>query len=403
MEKNKVVLVSPFVNPFRVSNSRVFSVAEVLTKNGLRPIIITANFNHELKEKYNKSSDDCLFETILIDVPKYCKNLSLLRAISHIVFAYKVNSFIRNNVSNYKFVYCTTPSTIAPYLLSKLCRKNNTVFVLDVIDLWPQSYYIFFGRLKFIIKFLLYPWFILTKVTYKQSSFVIAASKEYAKFVSQFRTNRVECYYLGVDTQKHRELLKSSKIFIPSKKDGEIWIGYGGSLNNSYDFDVIISSFSIIQQQFHNIKLLFVGGGELELYIKNSIIEKKINGLVTGILSYPDYLKMLSNCDIAINSFRENTLVAHSYKFNDYVASGCCILNNLKGETWLSVEENKLGLNFDYEKFTLAHGLQKLLTDPDLIRKSKINSKNFANNELSKVSIYNNLFKDLNNFFNNDL
>ena len=404
MEKTKnVALVSPFVNPFSYSNSRVFSVADVLKKNGLLPVIITANFNHDLKRKYTKLAEEALYETILIDVPGYHRNLSIFRVISHIVFAFKVKSLIKCNISNYSFVYCTTPSTLAPFLLSKLCNRNKMTFVLDVIDLWPESYFVFFEKFKFLIKFFLFPWSFISKLSYHQSTLVVAESKEYARYVSQFRKDIVESYYLGVDIKRQKELLKFSTVKLPTKRDDDIWIGYGGSLNNSYDFDVILSSFLFIQKQFTNTKLLFIGGGELETYIMNFIVENKVNGLITGIIPYPDYLQWLSKCDIAINSFRKNTLVVHSYKYNDYIAAGCCVLNNLKGETWSSVEEYGIGLNFDYKYNTLEKCLQKLLSKPQLIEQCKANSRYFANNDLSKEHIYTSLFKNINSYINRDV
>lgn len=399
MEKCKrIALVSPFVNPFYYSNSRVISVAEVFKKNGFLPVIITTNFNHDLKKKYDNLAEKAIFETILIDVPGYNKNLSILRAISHIVFAFKVKSFINCNISNYSIVYCTIPSTLAPFLLSKICKRNKLTFVLDVIDLWPQSYFVFFGKLEFLPRFFLFPWTLISKLTYRRSTLVVAESKEYARYVSQFRQDKVEGYYLGVDVKRQKELLIYSTIKMPTKSDEEIWIGYGGALNNSYDFNVILSSFLLIQKQFSNIKLLFIGGGEQEINIKNFIEKFEINGLVTGIIPYPDYLKLLSKCDIGINSFRKNTKVVHSYKYNDYIACGCCVLNNLKGETWSAVEEYGIGLNFDYEKNTLEKCLRKLLSNTELIEQFKANSRFLANNDLSKEYIYNSLFKNIHSF-----
>lgn len=46
----KFALVSPFVNPFLYSNSRVLSVAEVFKKNGSLPVIVTTNFDHNSKK-----------------------------------------------------------------------------------------------------------------------------------------------------------------------------------------------------------------------------------------------------------------------------------------------------------------------------------------------------------------
>jgi glycosyltransferase involved in cell wall biosynthesis len=397
-ENKKVALVSPFVDPFSYSNSRVTSIADILKKKGFFPVIITANFDHASKKKYSATEESALYKTVLINVPSYNKNLSVLRVISHIVFAFKVNRYINRNIHNYAFVYSTIPTTLAPYLLSRLCTLNKITFVLDVIDLWPESYIVFFKRFGFMVKFLLIPWFLLARATYRQSTVVVAESEEYAKYVSRFRKDTVESYYLGTDIVKNEELLKQSTIILPEKKADEIWISYGGALNNSYDFDVILTSFLHLQNQYSNIKLIFIGGGELEHHIKEFITKNTINALVTGRIPYPDFLKWLAKCDIAINSFRGNTLVAHSYKYNDYIASGCCVLNNLKGETWSSIVDYGLGLNFDYENNTLENCLQELLSKPELIEKCKANSKHMANNDLSKEHIYNLLFEKINSF-----
>lgn len=403
MKLKKVALVTPFVNPFSYSNSRVFSVADVLMKNELLPVIITADFDHNIKKKYLNPNGDTLYETVLIKVPEYHRNLGILRVISHIVFAFKVKFFIKRNILNYHFVYCTAPTTLAPFFLSRLCKRHNVTFVLDVIDLWPESYLVFFKKFGLLFKVLSIPWSLIAKSTYRQSSLVVAESKEYARYVSIIRKDNVEGYYLGVNMKKYEELLKQSTITLPKKKVDEIWIAYGGALNNSYDFEVILTSFLHLQKQFSNIKLLFIGGGELESNIKDFIAKNNINALVSGIIPYPDYLKWLSNCDIAINSFRKNTVVAHSYKYNDYVASGCCVLNNLKGETWSSVEKYKIGLNFDYENNTLEKCLQKLLSKKELVKQCKANSKYLANNDLSKDYIYASLFNNINSLLSRNV
>ena len=208
-ENKKFALVSPFVNPFSYSNSRVFSIAEVFKKNGSLPVIVTTNFDHNSKKKYVKLKEESLYETILIEVPQYKRNLGILRVISHIVFAFKVKSFFKRNLSNYSIVYCTTPSTLAPFFLSRLCNRYNVTFILDVIDLWPESYFVFFKKFDFLIKLFLFPWTLVSKLTYRQSTLVIAESKEYARYVSKFRKDKVVGYYLGVNVEYQKELIRN--------------------------------------------------------------------------------------------------------------------------------------------------------------------------------------------------
>lgn len=388
----KVAIVSAFVDPFNKDNSRVYSIIDMFERNGIEPVLFTTNFDHR-KKKFYKLDAKTVITTHFVQVKKYKRNLSLNRFISHIIFALRLRKLIKENIDKFDLIYCTTPTTLAPFFLLKLCKQRKSRLILDVIDIWPESFFIFFERYHNLVKFLLYPWYYISKFNYKHSDIVIAGSKDYANYTEKLRSNKVNPYYLGIDLSKIKSLVLHSSLVI-TKESNEVWICYAGSLGKSYDFDVIINSFKRIQLIFSSVKLFFIGGGEEEHRIKEIIIKDKINGYVTGVLEYSDYLKWLSYCDIAINSFKENTKVAHSYKFNDYIGVGCCVLNNLKGETWDFIEEYDIGLNFDYDKNPLYDKLFYLLTNFNMIDVYKKNCISIATTHLNKKNIYDKLFSE---------
>jgi hypothetical protein len=193
---------------------------------------------------------------------------------------------------------------------------------------------------------------------------------------------------LGTDIDKYNYLISSSTIKIEKPHD-EIWICYGGGLGNSYDFENILNTFNkLIRNYNFNIKLIFIGGGPKAEFINSFIKKNNLPSYVTGYLPYSDFLKYLSVCDIALNSFKQNTKVVHSYKFNDYIISGLAILNNLKGETSSFVEKYKIGINFDYDNNKLLDALLHLLNNPLDITSMKNNSLYVANNILNTKIIY---------------
>ena len=98
----------------------------------------------------------------------------------------------------------------------------------------------------------------------------------------------------------------------------------------------------------YKYKLLFIGDGVSRTHVESLINQYNVIAKITGYVSYADMLKYLSLCDIAINIFKKDTKVIHSYKFNDYVATNCFILNSLKGETSELIDKYQVGLNFDY-------------------------------------------------------
>ena len=94
-------------------------------------------------------------------------------------------------------------------------------------------------------------------------------------------------------------------------------------------------------------------------------------------------------CDIGINSFKKGSLVAHSFKFNDYVATNLFILNNLAGETAEMISDYNIGKNFNEDN--LSEILYEVCQNWDIYSKYRYNMDLLIKNELDSVSIYQNL------------
>lgn len=392
----KVVLVSAFVNPFKNNNNRVLSIGRMFQDNGYQVTIITTDFSHMLKKRYPTEQQNPIFDTIFLKVPVYKTSMSINRLYSHLIFSFKVKNILNKMIADCDIIYATTPTTLAPFFARRISKRNKKPFLLDVIDLWPEA----ISNNKILLKLLIWPWKIISHSNLKAASYVFTASESYEKFIKKLGVKRVKNYYLGIDMTFINKLIVSSKLVLPSKEAKEIWIAYGGNLGYAYDFDVIIDSLIAINNAGFKYKMIFIGGGDMEKYIATKIKNNNINGIITGKLDYKDYLKWLSNCDLAINSFKKETIVAHSYKFNDYLATSCCVLNNLSGETANMVEKYQIGFNFD--QYTLDKVLFDLLNEPERISQCKTNSNSLIENVLSKEKIYTEVFKDIQGFILSD-
>lgn len=397
MQGKKLLLISAFTNPFLDNNNRVLGVASVFQEKGWDVEILTASFSHTYKKFYNEFIKDQkpLYETHFIAVPTYKSNVSVKRLISHFFFAIKTFFYLKRAISQYDLIYSTVPSNLAPYFANRMAKANNIPHVVDIIDIWPESFYVLAGKLQGVFKILSYPWKLISHSLYRNVSILIAASKRYAEFGQKFRSEKVNAYLLGVDTTKVQKLISESTHQLPQKKKGEVWITYGGSLGFSYDFDVILGALEILSQQNIPYSFFFIGGGELADHLQKIIHQKNIKATITGRIDYADYLKFLSSCDIAINSFKKGSLVGYSYKFNDYVATGCCVLNNLQGETSALIEEYRIGINFRHESSELALVMKQLILDTQLLSTIKNNINKVSGNELSKQKIFEELYNDI--------
>ena len=106
-------------------------------------------------------------------------------------------------------------------------------------------------------------------------------------------------------------------------------------------------------------------------------------------MPYNDYLKYMSCCDIAINSFKKTTEVVYSYKFNDYVGLKLFVLNNLPGETADMINEYSIGRNFN--ETNLSKILLEVCSNWHSYKLWKDNSIRLINEKLSTTKIYNQL------------
>lgn len=356
--------------------------------------LITSNFQHGAKQyiKNNHASDAAL-GIKRISVPAYKKNLSFQRVFSHIVFSLRLKKILNQLEDKPDLIYCVMPTSSAAVIAGKYCKKHDIPFVIDVIDLWPDSL-IPIIRCKKLLNLCMSPWRYLTNSAYRLADYISSESKAYAQVAHKINPKVPFSHtYLGVNINDSRIFINSSRISL-KKPDDEIWIGYGGSLGNSYDFNVILSGLETLKSKGIKYKMWFVGGGEKETYIKNYAEQHGLNIEITGRLPYGDLLRYLSYCDIAINTFLEGTLVVHSYKFNDYVAAGCYILNNLPGETSEMIDQYQIGRNFNTQNFSEI--LLSTIRNWDKIsRDIDIHIHNIIEAELDTSIIYRRLGEDI--------
>jgi hypothetical protein len=351
------------------------------------------DFDHGEKKYKNNYENERIH---YLHVPSYKKNLSVKRLYSHICFALQLKQFLQNQKIKPDIIYCAMPTSTAAVVCGAYCRKNNIRFVIDVVDLWPDSLFPVNSFFK-LFKWLFIPWKYLTINAYKNADFIIGESKKYVQIASKYNPSvPARTIYLGIDKEQI-ELLRGRSNIVIEKPDNEIWICYAGSLGNSYDFDVLLNAVKNLNN-ICNYKLLFIGDGERRIYLEDKIKELDLDGIITGFVTYSDYLKYLSYCDVGVNIFKKNTLVVHSYKFNDYVASNLFIVNSLKGETAELIDTYKIGLNFNFFDCLLEDILRDVCEKWDIYKKYKNNNIKLINEVLDKKIIYPQVLSEILNY-----
>lgn len=383
----KIFIIAAFTSVGGNDNSRPLNVAYALKNKRCDCTLITTDFSHgdkKYRDYMPAIADGIKYE--YIHVPSYPKNLSIRRFWSHVKFARGVKQYLKKLSEKPDVLYCAMPTSTSAYQCGKYCKKNNVRFIIDVIDLWPNSL-LPIMPMKKLVNLILSPWYHYTHSAYRSADYISAESKEYANVAHEKNPNVPYSHtYLGIDVDNIKSQIAESQVSF-EKDDNYIYLCYGGSLGNSYDFDSILKAVKFIHNKRVKYQMLFVGDGDNRAMIESYAKENNLNITVTGRLSYKDLLKYLSLCDIAFNAFTPGTLVVHSYKFNDYVACGNFILNNLKGETADMIEQYQIGRNFD------QNNVCEVLYDVcqnwfNIKQKYKSGLNKLINTELDKNMIY---------------
>lgn len=391
MKNDKIIIISLFFYEV-FDNIRISTVYHLLKERGADVELITTDFNHRKKQKHNQfvHPKDITF----LPVPEYHKNLSIRRLFSHAVFACRLKRYLNKLQNKPSIVYVLVPAVSAGKVVASFCQKNHIPLIVDVIDLWPESL-IILSKYRKAFNVLTVPWKRMARKVYAAADFLFAGSEDYAKYAQKYNhKTKAKPVYLGVNVEKTKKVIQRAQVAV-KKTNNEKWICFGGMLGNSYDIDIILEGFKKLSKDLNNVQLLFVGGGQESRKILKYKKEYDLKILVTGFLDYADYLKYLSYSDIAINSFKKDTRVAYSYKFNDYVSVGLPVLNNVKGEMARLIEDYTIGRNFEHTVDSFVFHAKEMLEDDKMLGEMRKNVTFVARQVLEQHVVYRDMMDQL--------
>jgi len=154
VKKQKIILVSLFYYE-KSDNIRISTIYRLLKEEGAEVELITTGFNHREKRKHDPKQHPS--DITFLPVPGYNKNVGFRRPYSHLVFALRLRNYLKKLSYRPSKVYCLVPAVSAGWACNRYCRKNKIPFVVDVIDLWPESFIILSSHKK-ILRLVTFPW-----------------------------------------------------------------------------------------------------------------------------------------------------------------------------------------------------------------------------------------------------
>lgn len=349
--------------------------------------LIASSFSHEIREQRKLDLSTIPYNVTLIYEPGYKKNISVQRFFSHRVWGNNVAKYLEKRKKP-DVVYCAIPSLTVAVKVGEYCNKNSIKFVIDIQDLWPESFLMVFN-VPVISSVAMYPFKRIVEKGYRYADDICAVSETFAKRAQKVNIRaKLHPVFLGTDLSKFDENVKMNQQVRNDKN--EIWIGYCGSLSESYDIPCVIDALDILRRD--DIKLVVIGDGhkreEFEAYAKKKLGRVEFVGRVP----YSQMCGLLCACDITVNPIAKGSAASIINKHADYAASGLPVINTQESAEYRKlVEQYSMGFNCDNAD-QMAQYIALLADDIEKRKTMGSNARRCAEEKFNRSHSYKELY-----------
>jgi glycosyltransferase involved in cell wall biosynthesis len=431
---------------------RYWSLARVLADRGHDVTWWTATWSHRRKA-YRTAPlgirEDEGFGVRMVGVRPYHKNVSLARLASHRDFGTTFERLASEGVSSGQLgrpdiILASLPPLGSPEAAQRLASKLDATFILDVMDLWPETFERLLPGPGFLRR-LLSRFFLGTMAARRQAvvanaDALSAATNTYAaavfsdappetprhvcllgayvdEFANQTRSIRDVPHLAmavaptdGATAPDATPLLSASLPPRPaSRRAGDRALGlfavpatepagdpplecvYAGSLEASQDLEILPAVARQLSARGIRATIHVAGTGKLAALLDRAAASAtgSCRLAVHGLLDRPEYVRLLSRCEVGLVCVKPESMVAIPYKAYDYAAAGLAIVNSLPGEFGRLITQYEAGVAYTAgDAGSLAAAIASLAADRTRLMATRQAARCLAEREFDREKTY---------------
>lgn len=369
------------------TNSRFTYIADLLyMDNDVE--IVGSTFCHDSKSKRECDYARFPYKVTLIEEPGYRKNISISRFLSHRIWGNHVYEYIKGRKKP-DVIYCAVPSLTAAGKVGEYCKNNNIKFVIDIQDLWPEAFQMVF-HLPVVSNVIFMPFKNLANKAYRNADEIIGVSQTYVDR-ALLANNKCKIGYSVFLGTKLETFDKNAVANTVNKPSDEIWIGYCGTLGNSYDLTCVIDALALINSKGENApKFIVMGDGHRRTEFEEYAKKKRVETVFTGNLPYPQMCGMVKACDMVVNPIMKGAAQSIINKHADYAASGHPVINTQECKEYRDlVDEYHMGFNCrNNDPEDMAKRILELINDKELLNEMGLGARKCAEEKFDRKYTY---------------
>jgi hypothetical protein len=370
------------------SNNRFDYIRNKLTLNDF--LFVTSSFSHrsKLKRIIRKGVTKDLIKVKLCYEMPYNRNTSILRLISHFIFG--LNVFFYLIKMRPKLIYCSYPSISLAFFCSlyKIIYKKCKL-ILDVQDLWPESFLMISDKLY--IRFISNYYYLVNNFIFKNIDELVTVSNTFTEYlVNKYKiTKKTSTVFIGTDINAYK-VNKRSKVFS---------IVYVGNLSKSYDIKKFLNIYKDINFSKEVIFDIYGTGDDKEM-LENHAAINNINVNFKGFVSIEELQNNLSKYSLAVNPIIKSSSATIINKVADYAAAGLPVINTQNSKEYmkyLKIYNSGESFDIDNDQSKIASFILSLSNDNKLVNFYSKGAYNFAKDLFDRNTTYKKIFTLLEN------
>jgi len=418
------------VNPFDdipgegIPPLRYWSLARVLVARGHDVTWWTATWSHRRKAIRTAPlgiREDEGFGVRLVATRPYERNVSLARLNSHKDFGKTFERLANEGISSGQLarpdiILASLPPLESPEAGLRLARKLDATFILDVQDLWPET----FERLlpgPELLRRLVAPLLLgnmagrrqvlvagadalsATTSTYADAAFATAPADTprhvcpVGAYVDEFPRppHAVEHIPTAAAAPADEPPAVIQGLFGGAAATaGPVECVYSGSLEAGQDIEILPAVARQLSTKGITATIHVAGTGRYEAVLRRAAAAVGSCQLVVhGLLSRRDYVALLGRCQVGLVCVKPESMVALPNKACDYAAAGLALVNSLPGELQARLDRFAAGVAYTAgDAASLAGAIAGLAADRKRLTSMRQAARRMAERELDREQTY---------------
>jgi glycosyltransferase involved in cell wall biosynthesis len=379
---------------------RAINLSNELVKRGHEVTLWSSDFDHFSKKhrfgKMTKIRYSDFLEIILIPSRGYKRNIGFSRLMDHFQLGLRLQLMMRKE-SLPDLGFIGYPPIEPAWVMTRFLKRKTIPTILDIKDAWPDVLVRGFpARLRLIANFLLKPYFLMMKSTFKSASYLSSISPEFLRWALESvpRDQRIfdkVNYLSNSEKGATREELVEAENYLDSlgiKADGRFRCTYIGSLTGSLDFERV---FEAAKSTNHDFVIAGTGANEAKFKELSSNLK---NVTFTGWVSAVQATALAKRSSLLIAPYLdlEDFNISLPNKFIDALMHGKPMVTSLSGYPKKFLEENEIGRFYRMnEKDSLTSLIDELFSNPQKVDEMGHKARKLFDNSFDGKLVYSTL------------